>query len=219
VQSIYRVSQGAGLALTTARYYTPSGRLIQRPWDGTFDEYLTYSLRDQSKERAHDPKDLKLTDAGRKVFGGGGIEPDYRLEGPIEGFNPSRFGRTLYARQIFGTFAQRFWAEGDTRLQTPGQERLTLAPDYTVDDAMLADFRKHVVKMGVKIDEAAFAADLPFIKAMIRYDIDLALFGVAAARKHLIETDPQAQLALGLFDESERLTAMARARNSRAGGR
>ena len=47
VQSIYRVSQGAGLALTTARYYTPSGRLIQRPWDGTFDEYLTYSLRDQ----------------------------------------------------------------------------------------------------------------------------------------------------------------------------
>jgi hypothetical protein len=73
--------------------------------------------------------------------------------------------------------------------------------------------------MGVKLDESAFAADLPFIKAMIRYDIDLALFGVAAARKHLIETDPQAQLALGLFDESERLTAMARARNSRAGGR
>src|SRR3712207_8194144 len=51
VQSIYRVSQGAGLALTTARYYTPSGRLIQRPWDGTFDEYLTYTFKDQS-ERA-----------------------------------------------------------------------------------------------------------------------------------------------------------------------
>ena len=47
VQSIYRVSQEAGLALTTARYYTPSGRMIQRPWDDAFDEYLTYSLRDQ----------------------------------------------------------------------------------------------------------------------------------------------------------------------------
>ena len=44
VQSVYRISEGAGLALTTARYYTPSGRLIQRPWDGTFDEYLTYTL-------------------------------------------------------------------------------------------------------------------------------------------------------------------------------
>ena len=47
VQSVYKVSGGAGLALTTARYYTPSGRLIQRPWDGTFDEYLTYTLKDQ----------------------------------------------------------------------------------------------------------------------------------------------------------------------------
>ena len=42
-----------GLALTTGRYYTPSGRLIQRPWDGSFDEYLTYTLRDQKAERQH----------------------------------------------------------------------------------------------------------------------------------------------------------------------
>ena len=52
VQSIYRVSQGAGLALTTAHYFTPSGRLIQRPWDGTFDEYLSYTLRDQDDQQA-----------------------------------------------------------------------------------------------------------------------------------------------------------------------
>ena len=90
VQSVMRLSEGAGLALTTARYYTPSGRLIQRPWDGTFDEYLTYSLRGQSTERPHDAKDLKLTDAGRKVYSGGGIEPDRRLEGPIDGFNPTQ---------------------------------------------------------------------------------------------------------------------------------
>jgi len=108
VQSIYRISGGAGLALTTARYYTPSGRLIQRPWDGTFDEYLTYTYRAQSAERPHDAKDLKLTDAGRKVYAGGGIEPDRRVEGPIEGFNPSKFGRSLYARQLFATFSQRF---------------------------------------------------------------------------------------------------------------
>src|ERR687897_549694 len=99
VQSVMRLREGAGLALTTARYYTPSGRLIQRPWDGTFDEYLTYSLRGQSSERTHDATDLKLTDSGRKVYSGGGIEPDRHLEGPIEGFNPTKFGRSLYARQ------------------------------------------------------------------------------------------------------------------------
>ena len=122
VQSIYRVSQGAGLALTTARYYTPSGRLIQRPWDGTFDEYLTYSLRDQEgTPRQHNEATMKLTDSGRKVFGGVGIEPDKFVAGPVEGFNPSRFGRSIYARQAFANFAQRFSAEGDTRIRGEAQ--------------------------------------------------------------------------------------------------
>jgi carboxyl-terminal processing protease len=218
VQSIYKVSEGAGLALTTARYFTPSGRMIQRPWDGSFDEYLTYTLREQSTEPKHEAKDLKYTDAGRKVYSGGGVEPDHRLEGPIEGFNPSRFGRTLYARQAFGTFAQRFWAEGDTRPGAEVKDRRTVTADFVVDDAMVEEFRKHVTKIGIKMDEQAFAADLPFIKAMIRYDIDLSLFGVATARRHLVSTDPQAQLALSLFGEAEKLTAMARTKGTRAGG-
>jgi len=214
-----RLREGAGLALTTARYYTPSGRLIQRPWDGTFDEYLTYSLRGQSTERPHEAKDMKLTDSGRKVYAGGGIEPDRRLEGPIDGFNPTKFGRTIYARQLFATFAQRFWAEGDTRQQLSGKDRQVVGPNFVVDDAMVADFKKLVGTSGVKMDEQAFTTDLPFIKAMIRFDIDLALFGVATARRHMIAADPQAQLAMGLFEEAERLTETARARGSRAGAR
>ncbi|MBP1603493.1 MAG: ctpA, partial [Acidobacteria bacterium] len=115
VQSVYRISEGAALALTTARYYTPSGRMIQRPWDGAFDEYLTYTARTQNAPREHAAADLKYTDAGRKVYGGGGIEPDRRLEGPVEGFNPGRFARGLFARQAFASFAQKFSAVGDTR--------------------------------------------------------------------------------------------------------
>ena len=53
VQSVYKISEGAGLALTTGRYFTPSGRMIQRPWDSAFDEYLTYTLRDQTGTREH----------------------------------------------------------------------------------------------------------------------------------------------------------------------
>ncbi len=61
VQSIYRVSEGAGLALTTAHYFTPAGRLIQRPWDESFDEYLSYTTRDQDANVQHAPSDLKYT--------------------------------------------------------------------------------------------------------------------------------------------------------------
>jgi len=216
VQSIYRVSQGAGLALTTARYYTPSGRLIQRPWDGTFDEYLTYTLRDQDSQRPHDAKDLKYTDSGRRVYGGGGIEPDRRLDGPVEGFNPSRFGRTMYARQLFSGYAQRFSANGDTRPGASGKDRRFVGSDFAVDAAMIADFRTYVASTGLKIDQVAWDADLTFIRAMIRYDIDLALFGVANARKHLTEADPQAQFALSLFKEAEQLTQLSRAKSARA---
>jgi carboxyl-terminal processing protease len=218
VQSIYRISEGAGLALTTARYYTPSGRLIQRPWDGTFDEYLTYTWRDQEAERPHDDVQLKYTDAGRKVFGGGGIEPDKRMPGPVEGFNPTRFGRSLYARQLFASYAQKYSAEGDTRIKG-GRDRRTVKRGFTADDAMIEDFKSHVRAERLKIDDAAFAKDLEFIRAMIRYDIDLALFGIEEARRHLVARDPQAQFALSLFPEAEKLTQQARAKSGPVGGR
>jgi carboxyl-terminal processing protease len=217
VQSIYRVTQNAGLALTTARYFTPSGRMIQRPWDGTFDEYLSYSLREQEADRPHDAKDLKYTDAGRPVYSGGGVEPDKRMDGPIEGFDPTRFGRSLWVRQMFANFAQRFSAEGDTRI-SGGKDRRFVTPDFVVDDAMVQEFREFVASTGMKIDEEAFQTDLEFIKAMIRYDIDIALFGVAEARRHLFASDPQAQYALGLFREAHQLTQLSRARTARVGG-
>ena len=212
VQSIYRVSNGAGLALTTARYYTPSGRLIQRPWDGSFDEYLTYSLRDQEGPRDHAPADMKRTDAGRKVYSGGGVEPDKFIPGPVEGFNPTRFGRTLYARQSFANFAQRFSAEGDTRIEPQGKDRRFVKPGFEVDDAMVEEFRASLLEQKIKVDEAAFEKDREFIRAMIRYDIDLALFGVETARRHLLGRDPQAQFALSQFPEAVKLSQIGRAR-------
>ncbi|HEY8549775.1 MAG TPA: S41 family peptidase [Vicinamibacterales bacterium] len=209
VQSVYRISEGAGLALTTARYYTPSGRLIQRPWDGTFDEYLTYSYREQDKPREHKPSDLKYTDGGRKVFGGGGIEPDHHMPGPIEGFSPSRFGRMLHARQTFADFAQRFSAEGDTRI-TGGKDRRLVARNFTVTDQMLEDFKTFLTSEArIKVDEEAWKKDLDFIRAMVRYEIDAAVFSTEDARRHLIAVDPQAQYALGLFGEAERLTRLS----------
>ncbi len=205
VQSVYRVSSGAGLALTTAHYYTPSGRLIQRPWDASFDEYLSYAIRDQDASKPHNPSDLKRTEAGRPVYGGGGIEPDTHIAGQYEGFNPTPFGRTLVARQEFGDYAQKFAADGDTRVSQQSTGRRTVSPNFVVDDAMLADFREHLKRERIKLDEDAFQKDLTFIKAMIRYRIDEAVFGILDAKRHLIAVDPQAQLGLSLFSEAAKL--------------
>ncbi|HXG55906.1 MAG TPA: S41 family peptidase [Vicinamibacterales bacterium] len=212
VQSVYRISEGAGVAVTTGRYYTPSGRMIQRPWDGTFDEYLTYSLRDQNQNRERSNADLKYTDAGRKVFSGGGIEPDKFLAGPVDGFSPTRFGRLLSARQSFASFADQFTAQGDTRMEAANKAKKSIAKGFIVTDAMLADFRAMLDSQKVRIDDAAFKQDDAFIRAMIHFELDAALFGMDEARSNLIAKDPQAQFALSHFAEAEKLTELAKAR-------
>jgi carboxyl-terminal processing protease len=218
VQSVYRISEGAGLALTTGRYFTPSGRMIQRPWDTAFDEYLTYTLREQTPEREHAASALKYTDAGRKVYSGGGIDPDKFFAGPVQGFSPTRFGRSLVVRSAFANFGENFMAEGDTRMGSASQGKTRLAKGFTVTDAMVADFKKSLQKEKVKIDEAAFQKDLDFIKAMIHYEIDVALFGISEAQKNLLGKDPQAQFALTQFPDAVKLTELARNRTTSRGG-
>jgi carboxyl-terminal processing protease len=214
VQSVYPISEGAGVAVTTGRYFTPSGRMIQRPWDGSFDEYLTYTLRDQTAEREHKASELKFTDAGRKVYGGGGIEPDKFIVGTVEGFTPTRFGRLLNSRQEFVDFANQFTAEGDTRLSAANKGKKTIARGFVVTDAMLNDFKARLVTRKVKVDEEAFKKDEGFIRAMIHFEIDSALFGMDEARKNLIAKDPQAQFALAQFGEAEHLLELTPTRSA-----
>jgi carboxyl-terminal processing protease len=216
VQSVYRISGGAGLALTTAHYYTPSGRIIQRPWDASFDEYLSYTLRDQDANKPHNPSDLKHTDSGRPVYAGGGIEPDKRVAGPLEGFNPGRFGRMLVARGEFANYAQKYAADGDTRVTQASTNRKLVKRNFVVDDAMVADFREQMKSDKLKIDEEGFAKDGEFIKAMMRFEIDNAVFGIADARRHLISVDPQAQTALTMFGEAQKLTELSKGNKIKA---
>jgi carboxyl-terminal processing protease len=216
VQSVYKISGSAGLALTTGRYYTPSGRMIQRPWDGSFDEYLTYTLRDQSEPRPHGAADMKKTKSGREVYSGGGIEPDKFVVGPVEGFNPSRFGRTLYARQAFANFADQFTAEGDTRMGAANRNKKRIARGFQVTPQMVEDFKASLKSQRIVLDEDAFQKDEAFIRAMIHYDIDLALFGVEEARRNLVTVDPQAQAGLAQFPAAVRMTEMARNRTAGA---
>ncbi|MBE3098973.1 MAG: hypothetical protein IMZ44_17805, partial [Planctomycetes bacterium] len=201
--------------------YTPSNRLIQRPWDGSFDEYLTYTLKDQNPNRQHPASDLRYTDAGRKVYSGGGIEPDRRVDGPVEGFSPTRFGRLLYARQVFAAYAQLFAVEGDTRVASRAGHAKSVGRNFVVDDAMIADFRQFLRsdRIRVQIEEDAFSRDIEFIRAMMHYDIDLALFGVSEARRNLVGRDPQAQTALESFPDAVKLAELRRAKTAAGPGR
>jgi hypothetical protein len=140
------------------------------------------------------------------VYGGGGIEPDRFMVGPMEGFNPSYYSRLLVNRGMFAGFTQRFTADGDNRpasRKSAGAHKV--ARGFEVTPAILVEFKGFVASEHMKIDEAAFAADAAFITAMIHYEVDNDLFDNEEARRNLSKVDPQAQFALGLFDEARKL--------------
>jgi carboxyl-terminal processing protease len=205
VQSVYPISNDAGLALTTGRYYTPAGRLIQRPWDGTFDEYLTYSLREQDADPEHRAADMVRTPGGREMYGGGGIEPDHFIAGPVEGFDPTRFARLLMSRGAFIGFAEKFLREGDTRPAAASAAEFTVSAGWEVTPEMVAAFRQYLDEFGARVDDAAFERDIDFIKAMIHFEVDNDVFSFEDARRNLSKVDPQVQEALKHFDEAATL--------------
>jgi carboxyl-terminal processing protease len=134
VQTVYNLSENTGLALTTYHYFTPSGRLIQRNYSGIslFDYYShggTAPADTASRE-------VKLTDAGRTVYGGGGITPDEKIESP----KSNHFQETLLYKDAFFHFAPVYLANR------------TVDRNFQVDAAVLAEFKKYLdwVKIGIK---------------------------------------------------------------------
>ena len=137
------------------------GRYVRRVSD-LLDARAEYPLAFSRGPQVHDRRGARYTAAAAS-------EPDHRIAGPIEGFDPSRLGRLLAARQEFASFAERFSAEGDRRIAGVSQGRKLVVRGFAIDDALLEEFKEHVRGRGLTVDDAAFAEDLDFIRAMMRY--------------------------------------------------
>ena len=131
-----------------------------------------------------------------------------------------RTARRLQPRARSAACSWRAASSPTTRRSTPPRatraitqastNRKLVKRNFVVDEAMVADFREQMKSDKLKIDEDAFAKDAEFIKAMIRFEIDNAVFGIADARRHLIGVDPQAQAALTMFGEAQKLTELSK---------
>ena len=180
VQSVYTLSEHTGLALTTAHYYTPTGRLIQREYSGVspYDYYLHYQ---ESGTPSH--PDVRRTDAGREVFGGGGITPDVAFHEP-----PSNTLQVIleFRRQAFLGFALNY-------LRAHGG---TVRRDFLVDDAVVADFRKYLASEEIPLTAHDYKDNSNFINGNIRAQLLEVVYGQAEGDKVKKEHDPMVQKAL-----------------------
>jgi carboxyl-terminal processing protease len=190
VQTVYPLSEKTGLALTTARYYTPSGRLIQR-------QYADVSLYDYyyAPQNNNHRKEVRLTDGGREVYGGGGIDPDIVVTDPK--LTPVQ--ERLLRRQAFFNFGKYFLGI-----------HKTISRDFEVDENVLDEFRRFLAREKINLTEGDIQENAEFIRNRIRLQLITVIYGEAEADRLTIADDPVVQKAIELMPEAKELVARAK---------
>jgi carboxyl-terminal processing protease len=203
VQTIWplRSVRGYALSLTTARYYTPSGRSIQREYGGdtALEDYQAPRERTGCDVAGTDPR---LTDAGRRVYGGDGIAPDTCVE-PLKHVAAVA---SLQSRQAFVNFARRFESaevaektaiDGAGSRAHVGNDKVRLiGRGFTVTPDVVREFAEFLKAEKVTFDEKAFAEAQSEIAEEILEETMRQVFGEGEARRRLYTLDPQLKKAM-----------------------
>jgi len=189
VQTVYDIADHSmGLALTTYHYYTPSGRLIQRNYTGVslYDYYYNHA---GAQPADNSNREVKLTDAGRTVYGGGGITPDEKIDTPMA----NHFQDQLAAHDIFFKFAPLYLSKH------------TADKSFKADDAIMAEFKKYAIAQGVDWNESEAKAVDEWLHIRLRSAILTIPEGAQTGQRIMAEWDPMLQKAISFLPEAQTL--------------
>ncbi len=190
VQTVYPMTGNTGLALTTAKYYTPSGRLIQRDYESRED----YVMGNDTTPM--DEREVRMTDGGREVLGGGGISPD--IEVPLS--ESSKFTDELERQVVFFDFALAYTTNHPA---VPDKET------FRVTDAIVADFVKFLDTRKIEHTPEQIQENRDYLEIAIKAEIYSYHFGLEERQKVLVERDDQILKALELFPLAKSLPVLA----------
>jgi len=224
VQKQFDLRDGSAFRLTTARYYTPSGRLIQRPYDdkGRYrsavlereereGENIEHRIEgaDTSRSVVAVGKDtlrvVYRTGSGRPVYGGGGITPDYIVKPDTL----SPLLRQLAQRSVFYEFNFKFMNENGPMIRkTYEKDFRRFKEQFEITDQIISEFRAFAKNKGVEIKEEDLRKDLPYLKVLLKATIARPLWGWDGYYQILSAVDHQFQKALTLFPEAQRIAGL-----------
>ena len=204
VQNQLNLSDGSKLLLTIAKYYTPSGRLIQRDYS-KFEDQNEYAL-DAYREDAPSESTLATrpkfkTTGGRTVYGGGGILPDVTIH---DRDNLTRVQADMIQKRVFFEWATKYLTKNKGKKWTPE----SFSKDFKMSDADWADVRKLMDHHKVAVD-SVWVKDRPFMHQQVRAELASATFGSLERYKILIEDDVQLSGALELFPQASKLLSQS----------
>jgi carboxyl-terminal processing protease len=192
VQTEYPLNENSGLLLTTARYYTPSGRLIQRNYDNiSLYEYYSDPCRNQHRNVK---LETKATDSGRTVYGGDGITPDVKFPQ----HTPDRFQTELARRAAFFNYVKHYFATHDK-----------LPDGWDTDDAAVNDFKQFLTSQQITFTDAEFNTNRDVIRRFLKREMYVYAFDIDKGDEVKVERDPDVIAALELLPKAHQLTEEA----------
>lgn len=215
VQKQFSLSDGSAFRLTVARYYTPSGRLIQRPYDDGLESYYGLEGREDEIEGAninhtHDSHDSTRptfkTLSGRSVLGGGGITPDFIVK-------PDTLSREsgsweMITKNVVWEYVESYLSGAGSSIRTTYADNFRgFLNNFTITDPMFENFVKMSEAKGIKIDRSALARDTPLLKNRIKARIARSIWGNNEFYQVALQDDKQYQKALTLFPEAQKIAA------------
>jgi len=191
VQTVYPLSENTGLALTTYQYYTPSGRFIQRDYSNkSFFDY--YYHKDEPKNM----QDVKMTDSGRTVYGGGGITPDEKYAQP----KLDRLQIQISMKWAFFNFTRYYFGQHDAKLPK----------GWSPDATTLNEFHDYLMKQNYDFTEAEFTQDTDWITRLLKREMYITAFNIDESERVGIEGDPEVERAIEAMPKAKALVDSAR---------
>ncbi|NML66067.1 peptidase S41 [Hymenobacter sp. RP-2-7] len=205
VQQPVQLQDGGELRLTVARYYTPAGRCIQKPYGPDRAAYQRELAERQRRpeltlaDSAHlDPALRFRTDHGRVVYGGGGIMPDVLV--PHDTLGHSAYYQRLLASGAAGAYAVRFYQQH--KVELAGLRFAQYQAVFRISDAELDGLMRLAARAGVPASLPALRTCAPALRSYLKASIARTAYGPEAARTVLRDTDPELQQALHVVQDS-----------------
>ena len=203
VQTQVPLKDGSAIRVTIAHYYTPSGRLIQRPFNEGLAEYYAEAYDETDPNAIPDStaaKSVFLTSAGRKVYGNGGITPDVKIKSD----RVTKFTSQLLFKRLFFEYGSDYAAKHKQMAANFEWFRT----NFTVNEAMLSEFRKLFEAKWIEFKPSEYNQDLLYIKVLIKSEIARSLWDSEKYYQTRLAGDTQLQEALRLFPQAARLAAL-----------
>ncbi len=206
VQKEFPMKDGSAVRITTAKYYTPSGRLIQWEYKGKDVREYYAEHRDTSwtSEDSLKNRPVFQTRAGRKVYGGGGIRPD--IIEPYKSYTKSpKLTNKILAKRLFFDFATHY-ASNHPELKTNIKK---FQENFHINQGILNEFKKYCIDEGIEMDDEAFSRDESYISSRLKSELARNFWEKDGFYYVWIQNDNQFHTAINSFDEAKRIVMLS----------